>query len=190
MTKVIVYTQGDGRLAIVVPSEGARLASKVTVEGKEFLPTKGAAQPVDRFFRAWPISGAKVEWAETEDQFAERISKKDAPAGSSNVTILSASDLPADRALRGAWRYSAGACYVDMPAAREIHRDRMRVARGPLLAALDVSYICAMESADSTKAREVVAAKQALREVTADPRIDAASTPEELKAVWPDALAG
>ena len=35
---------------------------------------------------------------------------------------------------------------------------------------------------------EIRAYKQALRDVPQDPRIDAAQTPEELKAIVPDAL--
>ena len=44
--------------------------------------------------------------------------------------------------------------------------------------------------AGDTVAKAAVAAqKRVLRDVTADPRIDAAKTPDELRAVWPDALA-
>lgn len=67
----------------------------------------------------------------------------------------------------------------DMPKAREIHRKKMRDAREPKLAALDVEQL---------RGRNVEAQKQALRDVTSDPRIDAATTVEELKAAWPEIL--
>jgi hypothetical protein len=46
----------------------------------------------------------------------------------------------------------------------------------------------AQEQGDQAKADEIAAKKQALRDVTADPAIDAATTPDELKAVRPDVL--
>lgn len=75
---------------------------------------------------------------------------------------------------------------IDMSKAREIQRDRMRTARAPKLDALDVSYQRAHETGADTSA--IVAQKQALRDVTVDPAIEAAQTPDALKAVWPEIL--
>ncbi len=77
---------------------------------------------------------------------------------------------------------------IDMEKAREIQRERMRSARAPILAALDVAFQCALETGADTSA--IVAQKQALRDVTANPDIAAAQTPDELKLVWPPVLAG
>jgi hypothetical protein len=41
---------------------------------------------------------------------------------------------------------------------------------------------------DTAKQQEIAAKKQSLRDVTVDPVIDAATTPDELKAVRPSAL--
>lgn len=76
---------------------------------------------------------------------------------------------------------------IDMDKAREIHRDRIRAARAPLLAAADVDFQRALETGADTSA--IVARKSALRDAPADPAIDAATTPEQLAAVWPAALA-
>jgi hypothetical protein len=71
---------------------------------------------------------------------------------------------------------------IDMAIARNIHRDRIRTARTAALTALDVAYVRAQEQgADTTT---IVAQKQELRDAPADPAIDAATTPAELKAVW------
>lgn len=94
-----------------------------------------------------------------------------------------------DRTFRNAWTLDKGQTVVDMPKAREIWKDKMRLARAPLLAELDKAYLRADEAKDETAKEEVAVQKQELRDVTDDPRIDAAKTPEELKAVWPDALA-
>jgi hypothetical protein len=101
---------------------------------------------------------------------------------------ITAEQVPADRAFRDAWCLRDGRMDHDMPKAREIHRQRMRAARAPLLAALDVDYQRADEAGNAKAKRDIAARKQALRDVTADPRIVAAETPEALKAVWPDVL--
>jgi len=77
---------------------------------------------------------------------------------------------------------------VDMTKAREIKRDQLRAERRPLLEQLDVEFMRAQEQGDQAKTDEIAARKQALRDVTADPAIDAATTPDELKAVRPAIL--
>ena len=77
---------------------------------------------------------------------------------------------------------------VNMTKAREIKRDQLRAERKPLLEQLDVEFMRAQEQGDQAKADEIAAKKQALRDVTDDPAIDAATTPEELKAVRPSVL--
>ena len=77
---------------------------------------------------------------------------------------------------------------VNMDKARDIKRDQLRAERKPLLEQLDVEFMRTQEQGDQAKADEIAAKKQALRDVTADPAIDAATTPDELKAVRPKAL--
>jgi hypothetical protein len=122
---------------------------------------------------------------ETEAAFVERIRQKDVPKDATDVRIIDKSEVPTDRTFRNAWR---GDLTVDMPKAREIHRDHLRQMRAPLLAALDVEYDKADERGDLIAKQEIAARKQALRDVTADPAIEAARTPEELKAAIPEAL--
>lgn len=96
--------------------------------------------------------------------------------------------VPADRTFRNAWKAEGGAIVHDMVKCRAIHRDVLRAKRQPLMAALDVEYMRADEAGDTAKKAEIAAKKQALRDVTKDPVIDAARTPEELKAIMPEAL--
>jgi len=77
---------------------------------------------------------------------------------------------------------------VNMTKAREIKRDMIRAERKPLLEKLDVEYMRAQEVGDTDKIAEIAAKKQALRDATADPVIDDAQTPDELKAAVPAAL--
>ena len=77
---------------------------------------------------------------------------------------------------------------LDMSKAKDIHRDKVRAARGPLLAAKDIEFTRAQETSADTSA--IVAAKQALRDAPAAAAIDAATTADELKAAWDTDLLG
>lgn len=90
---------------------------------------------------------------------------------------------------KGAWDCAGGKPMLVMDKAREIHKNRLRELRAPKLEALDVKFMKAIESGDSTAQAAIATQKQALRDVTIDQRIIAASTPEELKAVLPAILA-
>lgn len=92
-------------------------------------------------------------------------------------------DVPPDRTFRGAWRCKGDNIEVDMPAAREIHRERLRRHRARMMPDLDAEYIKADEKGDKARKQEIAQEKQRLRDITADPRIEAAGTPDELRAV-------
>lgn len=77
---------------------------------------------------------------------------------------------------------------IDMEKAKDIWRAKIRAARDPLFAPLDVKFQRAQESGADTAA--IVAQKQALRNAPDDPRIAAAATLDDLKAAWPDCLKG
>ena len=69
--------------------------------------------------------------------------------------------------------------------AKEIWLNRYRAARAPLLSALDVAFMRAVELGDTAKQAEIAAQKQALRDVTLTP------LPEDLdgiKNTWPEIL--
>jgi hypothetical protein len=77
---------------------------------------------------------------------------------------------------------------VNMTKAKEIWKDKIRIARDPKLKELDVEFVRALEEGDSAKQAEVTSQKQALRDATADPAIESATTTQELKAVQPAGL--
>lgn len=96
--------------------------------------------------------------------------------------------VPQDRTFRGAWQFNGDAVEIDMTKARDIHRDNLRAERAPKLAELDTAWFRAAETGDTTAQADIAAQKQALRDVTADARIDGAKTPDALKALTLDAL--
>jgi hypothetical protein len=92
--------------------------------------------------------------------------------------------VPADKALREAWEVtSETAITVNMPAARDIWREKIREARVAEFEKLDTQFMKALETSTSTT--EIVAQKQVLRDAPNHPDIEAATTPDELKAVQP-----
>ena len=96
---------------------------------------------------------------------------------------------PAERTFREAWEATGagtGVIGVNMEKAKEVWREKIRQARVEPLAALDTAFMKAQETgADTT---QIVADKQALRDAPVDAAIDAATTPDELKAVKPAGL--
>lgn len=102
------------------------------------------------------------------------------PKTASDVRIVEDADIPTDRTFRNAWRPDFT---IDMQKAREVVRSRIRHARTPILEALDKDYMRALEAGDTARCLEIVAKKQALRDAPANPAIEAAQTPDELKAL-------
>jgi hypothetical protein len=74
---------------------------------------------------------------------------------------------------------------VNIEKAKAIHLDKFRSARAPKLAKLDIDFMKAVEANDEEKKAEIIAAKQALRDVTLTPLPDDLAG---IKATWPDIL--
>lgn len=203
--KRIAYARPDGGLSVVVPALGSRRVTAVTVNGErwQFSPPIPAYKVIRAARRALVEGGdpqlakapdsvflevLEFDWAETESEFIERISKRCVPPDAENVTVCDESDIPSDRTFREAWECSSGRVAVNMDKAREIHMDRIRKVRDRELAKLDVEYQRADERGDATAKAQVAARKQALRDIPQTFDLTQAKTPEELKALWPEGL--
>lgn len=77
---------------------------------------------------------------------------------------------------------------INMPKARGIHREVLRRERDEKLAAADVEYMKADEANDQQRKAAITVYKNQLRAMPADAAFEAATTPEELKAVRPSVL--
>lgn len=78
--------------------------------------------------------------------------------------------------------------FIDMPAARDIHRDRLRAEREARWPDLDARWFVAAETGATAAQASIAAEKQALRDAPADPRIDAAADVAALALLDLDAL--
>ena len=74
---------------------------------------------------------------------------------------------------------------VNLDKAKEIWLEHYRRARTPLLSALDVEFMRAVESGDTSLQQEIASKKQALRDVT---KAELPNTLEEIKSTWPEIL--
>tara|TARA_B000000565_G_scaffold183643_1_gene139513 strand:- start:66 stop:326 length:261 start_codon:yes stop_codon:yes gene_type:complete len=77
---------------------------------------------------------------------------------------------------------------IDMAKAKEIHKEKIRIARAPKLIELDVEFQRALETGASTT--DIVAKKQALRDAPANSSITSANSEAELKAQWDTSILG
>jgi len=112
-----------------------------------------------------------------ETHTIEDVLAKDCPVG---ALIVDQDDLPnEDSDFFNAWRLVDGVVSVDLAAAKEITKTRLRIEREPLLAAQDVLYMRATEASQDTTA--IVAEKQRLRDLPA--LADACTTLDKLRAL-------
>lgn len=112
--------------------------------------------------------------------------------------IIEESELPASREYHVAWMDDGNAIVHDLPKARAIHRERIRVRRAKLFDKFDDEVRDADEalllaSENDVQARDearrvrrkLAQKRKRLKDAPADPRIEAAQTIEELAAIDP-----
>ena len=123
---------------------------------------------------------------DTDEVLAAAISRIGVEA--TNIQVVDGSIIQQDRTFRNGWVQSGASIIHDMSICRAIWRDRMRFARAPKLAQLDMQYLRADEQGDILEKQRIASQKQELRDVTSHPDINASATPEDLKLVWPAIL--
>ena len=125
--------------------------------------------------------------ADKTDLTLEQIKAKGCPSDRTVYTV-DKSAIPTDNSFSDARTYTDSGFGIDMAKAKEIHKTKIREARVPKLAKLDVDFQRALEtSADTTS---IVSKKNALRDAPANTAINAATTEAELKAAWDTAVLG
>lgn len=110
------------------------------------------------------------------------------PSNATAITALEDSDVPIDRTYRGAWDIVSSKVSVDMPRARVIHMDSLRLKRNDKLKQLDTDYLKADEDNDGQLKAAIKAKKQQLRDMPNTYDLSIAATPEELKLMIPEYL--
>ena len=126
---------------------------------------------------------AAIEGGKTLDEALALIIAKDCH-GASDIAIFDGHEVPNGKSHRHRRFHDAmvlrgGKVEFDMARCRDLDRQQRRLARASKLVALDVQQLRGMN---------VEAQKQELRDVTADPAIEVAQTPDDLHACWPKCL--
>jgi len=129
--------------------------------------------------------GVKVVIPAIED--IDAVIEKAVPQGV-EYDVVAASAIPEDRYFRNAWKKSGAAIGVDMVKAQGIHMGHIRSARDKKLGELDVAYIKADEDGNSPLKQQIAAEKKRLRDLPQTFDLAQATTPEELKALWPEGI--
>jgi hypothetical protein len=73
---------------------------------------------------------------------------------------------------------------IDILKAKEVWKNKIRIAREPALEKLDIDFMKAQEAGTDTTS--IVADKNTLRDLP--DQVDTATTTDEIKAVWNDML--
>jgi hypothetical protein len=122
---------------------------------------------------------------EAEKAWLDRCIARAVPPGAKDLRIATRAEIPQDQTFRDAWVLRNGKPQVDMAKARDLHRYRIRRKRKAFFRDLDVRQLRAVVAGHGDTVATIETAKQSLRDAPADPGIDAAQTPEQLKSVWP-----
>lgn len=183
MAKVIVLKKDNGMVAVMYPCWDAR--GVTLIPGRPEIPAVPAVpevkqskttpyQPAIPAQDAIPAVAPQVLSAdglivpgitsvESEDDFIARL-VSGLPKGIEFV-IMDESDLPnADSDFFEAWAFGK-AIIVDLTAAKNIWRDKLRQLRDPVMAQLDIAYMRADEVGDIEAKAQIAAKKQALRDL-------------------------
>ncbi len=120
----------------------------------------------------------------SNEEIFQFIIDKDVPKGKS-YRVAERDAIPTDREFRDAWTddNQTPTVDIDIPKALEIKKDQLRGLRQPLLEALDVAFMRALELGADTSL--IVEKKQALRDVTDLPPL---LTIDEIKEHFPEVL--
>lgn len=140
----------------------------------------------------YPVDKASIELscghALTDDEYEARVWKRSVPADAISPAYIEDNTIPADRYFRDAWKANANLINVDLPKARDVHMNNLRVERDARLKELDVSFQIALEKGDTDAQKTIAARKQQLRDMPTTFDLSQITDLEKLKSARPDYL--
>lgn len=135
-----------------------------------------------------PVMNTRGEAADFTEADAEQRAWDRLPLDAINPRFVDEGEIPTDRTFRNAWTHGGDKIDIDMAKAVEIQKGKLRELRAPLFIQNDIAIQDALVSGDKGALSVAVARRDSLRDVTVDPAIAAATTPDELAVVIPDSL--
>ena len=125
-----------------------------------------------------------------ENAALNAIKSKVVPDDAISSEIVEQTALP-NRVFRDAWQKSGSTIVEDMPKARVIHMDRIKIVRDAKLLEENENLEAAIDAGDTTEEAAVRSRRQTLRDTGAEvAAIAAAANTTVLDAIWPTAELG
>lgn len=202
MGKRHIFTLPDGRVAIISLFEGLTPDKAMFELSRPYLDS-GDPTMTPEELEHWrlnvhflPFTGSPVSVCFTCDALDLSLERRNRIHGVhyTGPPLFSCwecdeHDIPHDRSFRGAWEEDGAVVKVNMPKARGIHMDHIRVVRNAELVKEDITFMRAVEAGDASAQSTVATKKQVLRDIPATFDITTGvTTPELLKAKWPTEL--
>jgi len=109
----------------------------------------------------------------------EQVLTKDCPEG---AIIVDNDTLPNEHnEFFNAWELNNSTVTVNLTKAKDIVKSKLRIEREPVFAALDIQFMRAVESGNTTQQAAIAEQKDELRNITAHSSITGATTVDSLK---------
>lgn len=191
MTKEIIWTHPvTGLTHITIPADNVYVPAGIdNLQPEDFVT-------LDENILGVTIDGESVT-ATHRKATIEEIASRDIPLflaweGITDAVEFHIADreksMSMDNYFRDAWVHDKGNVSIDLEKAVPIQQQKLREVRASEFSNLDVLQLRKIASGDSVAVQEIEARKQALRDVTRHPALEAATTPEELKLAGMDVI--
>ena len=131
-------------------------------------------------------SASALKNKRTLEQIASKAIKQAGLPEDTEYKIIETSSLPSDRTFRNAWEKIGAGIEVNMPIARSIHFEKIKLSCDMELGKTDKELMLAIEREEPLADLRIK--RQGLRDIADNIDLDSASTPEELKSIWPEGL--
>lgn len=210
--EIIIFKKLDGSCGVIYPAPNPLIKEEQfeTIDSKKFLPTKATAARIKEAADAIIKEASamvkenevlvKAEYLEEEKKIKitklvervltiEEIAKKDVPPGLP-YRITTTDKIPQDRYFRAAWTDENPSETVDicMKKAKDIHMNFIRRARAKKFVEIGFPNKLNEELEKAVISQETRDKLQALRDIPINTDLSKATSPEELKNIWPEIL--
>jgi len=145
-----------------------------------------------------PLGPDPAEWIDKDSGWWKReptdanlfaeITRSQEVGGPAAVSykVVDVNEIPEDRSYRNALSYKNGKFTHDMNKAKDLHKDKLRRERVRLFDENDIELRDANLESSKDKLKKAIARRNYLRDITKDPRINAAKTVDDLKKIGID----
>lgn len=162
------------KVAVTLADRSVAILSFLTEGRGNVLPPGG-----------WWINQAIGAWGRsaTPEAIAAEIARTAFEQAVVSHRVIADDAAPQDRTFRNAWVDDGRAIVHDMDKAKQLKREHLRHERAGVFPVLDAQWSRAFGQGKADEAAAVERRRQALRDMPADPRIDAAATVDYLHAI-------